>query len=62
MKPVRPQIEDALEKATQRMREVLRPSQRPRFDTFVKSSRKRWLKAMGDTPTCEEKIAPVNIP
>jgi len=62
VKPVRPQIEDALEKATQRMREVLRPSQRPRFDTFVKSSRKRWLKAMGDTPTCEEKIAPVNIP
>lgn len=44
------------------MREVLRPSQRPRFDTFVKSSRKRWLKAMGDTPACEEKIAPVNIP
>jgi len=61
VKPVRPQIGAALEKATQRMREVLRPSQPSRFDTFVKSSRKRRLEAMGDPPACEEKIAPVNI-
>ena len=61
VKPVRPQIGAALEKATQRMREVLRPSQKPRFDMFVKSSRKRWLEAMGAPPACEEKIAPANI-
>ena len=47
-KPVRPQIDAVLEKATQRMREVLRESQRPRFDSFAKESRKRWLEAMGD--------------
>ena len=47
MKPVRPQIDAVLEKATQRMREVLRPSQQPRFDSFAKNSRKRWLEAMG---------------
>ena len=62
VKPVRPQIEVALEKATQRMREVLRPSQQPRFDAFVKSSRKRWFEAMGEPPAREEKIAPANIP
>ena len=47
-KPVRPQIDTVLEKAVQRMREVLRESQRPRFDSFAKESRKRWLEAMGD--------------
>ena len=48
VKPVCPQIDAVLEKATQRMREVLRESQRPRFDSFVKESRTRWLEAMGD--------------
>ena len=61
-KPVRPQIDAALEKATQRMREVLRESQRPRFDSFVKESRRRWLEAMGDTARCEEKPATTNEP
>jgi len=61
-KPVRPQIEAALEKATLRMREVLRPSQQPRFDSFVKNSRKRWLEAMGDSPAHEEKPAPASAP
>ena len=61
-KPVRPQIDAAFEKATQRMREVLRESQRPRFDSFVKESRKRWLEAMGDTARCEEKPATTNEP
>ena len=60
MKPVRPQIDTVLEKATQRMREVLRESQRPRFDSFAKESRKRWLEAMGDIPTIEEKPAAAN--
>ena len=48
-KPVRPQIDAVLEKASQRMREVLREWQRPRFDSFVKESNKRWLEAMGDS-------------
>jgi hypothetical protein len=47
-KPVRSQIDAVIEKAAQRMREVLRESQRPRFDSFVKESRARWLEAMGD--------------
>ena len=62
VKPVRPQIEAALEKATQRMREVLRPSQQPRFDTFVKSSRKRWFEAMGDPPARDGNHEPANQP
>ncbi len=61
-KPVRPQIDAVLEKATQRMREVLRTSQQPRFDSFAKNSRKRWLDAMGDIPPREEKLPPANEP
>ncbi len=61
-KPVRPQIEAVLEKATQRMREVLRPSQQPRFDTFVKNSRKRWIEAMGDSPAVDDKAVPPGNP
>jgi len=52
-KPVRPQIDAALEKAVQRMREVLRPSQQPRFDNFVRDSRTRWLEAMEDMPAAK---------
>jgi hypothetical protein len=55
-KPVRPQIDAALEKAAQRMREVLRQSQRPRFDSFVKESNRRWLEAMGDIQQDAEKL------
>ena len=62
VKPVRPQIDAVLEKATQRMREVLRESQRPRFDSFAKESRKRWLEAMNDPITPEEKHPPVANP
>ena len=62
MKPVRPQIDAVLEKAVQRMREVLRPSQQPRFDSFAKNSRKRWLDAMGDIAPREEKPATTNEP
>ena len=57
-KPVRPQMDAALEKASQRMREVLRESQRPRFDSFVKESRKRWLEAMGDTAAGVQEAQP----
>ena len=62
VKPVRPQIDAVLEKATQRMREVLRESQRPRFDSFAKESRKRWLEAMGDIPATEKKPPGANEP
>ena len=55
VKPVRPQIDAVLEKATQRMREVLRPSQQPRFDSFAKNSRKRWIEAMGENPSRPDK-------
>ena len=48
VKPVRPQIDAALEKAAQRMREVLQPWQRTNFDKFAKEAGKRWLEAMGD--------------
>ena len=61
-KPVRPQIDATLEKASQRMREVLRESQRPRFDSFVKESRKRWIEALGDLPPSEEKLTTTNKP
>ena len=59
-KPVRPEIDAVLEKAAQRMREVLRQSQRPRFDSFVKESRARWLEAMGDIKPDDEKPAVTN--
>ena len=64
IKPVRPQIDAALEKAAQRMREVLREWQRPRFDSFVKESNKRWLEAMGDSKPAGTKPAepPVQPP
>ena len=62
VKPVRPQIDVVLEKAVQRMREVLRESQRPRFDGFARESRKRWLEAMGDSLPREEKAAPASEP
>ena len=61
-KPVRPQIDAVLEKATQRMREVLRETQRPRFDSFVKESRKRWLEAMGNLLPGKEKPTTTNVP
>ena len=54
-KPVRTQMDAVLERAVQRMREVLRESQRPRFDNFVKESNKRWLEAMGDSQPNETK-------
>jgi gas vesicle protein len=57
MKPVRPQIDASLEKAAQRMREVLLPWQQANFDRFAKETRKRWLEAMGDPATHGEKPA-----
>lgn len=55
VKPARPQIDAALVRSGERMRAVLRESQRPRFDTFTKDFRQRWLEAMGDIKPAETK-------
>jgi hypothetical protein len=47
-KPVRPQIDAVLLRSTGRLRAVLRPSQQPRFDHFVKDAEARWRAALGD--------------
>lgn len=48
VKPARPQIDAALMRSGERLRAVLRDSQRPRFDSFTKDFRKRWVEAMDD--------------
>ncbi len=62
MKPVRPQIDAALEKAAQRMREVLLPWQQATFDRFAKEARKRWLEALSDPVTRVDKPEPAAAP
>ena len=62
MKPVRPQIDAALEKAAQRMREVLLPWQQAAFDRFVKEARKRWLEGLSDPVTRVDKPEPAAAP
>jgi gas vesicle protein len=57
VKPVRPQIDAVLEKSAQRMREVLQPWQQASFDRFTNEVRKRWLEAMKDPSTRDEKAA-----
>jgi len=49
-KPVRPEIIASLEKAVNRLRAVLKPEQRPRFETFVKDVRQRWVDAVAESP------------
>jgi hypothetical protein len=50
--PVRPQIDEVVNKAELRMRAVLREHQRPQFDAFMKTARTRWQAAMtGIEPT-----------
>ena len=58
MKPARPQIDAALEKAANRMREVLQPWQRTNFDRFAKEARRRWLEAMGELTAPDTKASP----
>ena len=61
VKPVRPQIDAALEKAAQRMREVLLPWQQANFDKFTKEARKRWLEALSDSyPNAPTAAAPAS--
>jgi gas vesicle protein len=60
VKPARPQIDAALVRAGDRLRAVLRESQRPRFDSFAKDFRQRWMAAMDDTqPATTHPAAPV---
>ncbi len=49
-KPVRPAIDATLGKSTERLRAVLKPEQRPRFDAFVKDVRQRWMDAVAESP------------
>lgn len=49
-KPVRPEIVASLEKAANRLRAVLKPEQRPRFESFVKDVRQRWVDAVAESP------------
>ena len=59
VKPARPQIDAALVRAGDRLRAVLRESQRPRFDNFAKDFRQRWMAAMDDTqPATTQPAAP----
>jgi gas vesicle protein len=59
VKPARPQIDAALVRAGDRLRAVLRESQRPRFDSFAKDFRQRWMAAMDDTqPATAQPAAP----
>jgi hypothetical protein len=62
MKPVRPEIDAALEKAAQRMREVLQPWQQTTFDKFAKEAGKRWLEAMGDPAAHAEMPGKISEP
>ena len=47
-KPVRPQIDAVLVRSAERLRAVLRPDQRPRFDNLLKDANTRWQAAMAD--------------
>lgn len=40
--PVRPGFRSIIDRAELRLREVLRPDQKGRFDTFMKTARRRW--------------------
>ncbi len=62
VKPVRPQIDATLEKAAQRMREVLRPWQQTSFDKFAKEVSKRWVEVMKEPAAREENAARATEP
>lgn len=61
VKPARPQIDAVLARSAMRLRAVLRPSQQPRFDSFIKDVESRWQSAMADpspTPSQPEQPLP----
>ena len=48
--PVLPQVESTLLRAEQRLRNVLRESQKPPFDSFMKAAKARWGSAFHGQP------------
>jgi hypothetical protein len=44
--PVRPEIDSCLARAEMRLRAVLKSSQQPAFDSFMKAARARWSTAL----------------
>jgi gas vesicle protein len=48
VKPVRPQIDAALDRSAERLRAVLRPEQRPKFDKALMDAHARWQAALWD--------------
>jgi hypothetical protein len=56
--PVLPQIESTLLRAEQRLRNVLRESQQPPFDSFMKAAKARWSRAFHGPPTTEGTTQP----
>ena len=57
-KPVRPQLDAALTRSAERLRAVLRPEQRPRFDNMLKDANTRWQAAMNDPALSQPDSAP----
>ena len=57
-KPVRPQIDAALTRSAERLRAVLRPDQRPRFDSMLKEANTRWQAAMSDPAAKQTEATP----
>ena len=47
-KPVRSQMDAVLARSAERLRAVLRPEQRSRFDNLLKDANTRWQAAMAD--------------
>jgi hypothetical protein len=59
---VRPAVEEALGKAEQRMRALLKPTQRTKFDNFMNDARRKWQKTVppaqpAEPPTLERPAA-----
>ena len=57
-KPVRSQIDAVLARSAERLRAVLRPEQRPRFDSLLKEANTRWQAAMTDPAPVESEPKP----
>jgi hypothetical protein len=53
--PVLPQLESTLLRAEQRLRNVLRDSQKAPFDSFTKAAKTKWTHAFYGTPVEAEK-------
>jgi hypothetical protein len=59
---VRPAVEETLGRAEQRMRGLLKPAQRTKFDHFMNEARRKWQKVVppadpAEAPPLERSIA-----